>query len=620
MKELSGRIRGAESFEALSDALRCHEVTKLEPRDVVAVARKLAKLNGPPESARIALLGTHTLEPLSDYLKVRALSNRRTVDCWVAPYGQYMQAVCPPADDLARFNPDIVLLSAELRALSPRVTGDFASLSSAEAAAERQRLVQHLVEWADLATQRTRAVALVCNFPRPFNPSFGVADSKRDPSEGEFYLRLNLDLLDALRGRERISLFDLDAIVAACGGDNAWTHRLYYLAKQPWQHGLSATVARELWRHVVAAKGWARKCLVLDLDNTLWGGVIGEDGPQGLRVGPGDAEGEAYEDFQRVVRGLKARGVVLAVASKNNVEDVDAAFQERSDMPLRKDDFAIMEIGWHDKAESIQNIAATLDIGTDSLVFLDDNPAERALVRGSLPEVLVPDLPEDPALYAQFLRLQPWFEKARVTEEDVGKTRQYKEQAQRAALRAGTGSMERYLADLATEVQVWRARLENVARVQQLFSKTNQFNVTTRRYGLGEVEGFIRSDQWRLCIASAKDRFGEFGIIGVYLIELRGENVGVDSFLLSCRALGRGIESAFMNALKQDARRWRPNGMLTASFVPTRKNAPAKGFFDAQGFVAVETHEDGRVDYAAPISDLTDIPVPHIRVTCDLNA
>jgi FkbH-like protein len=617
MNELSPRIRSASDFQALAEAVAPHEITALEPRDVAAAARKLAKLERPEPAVRIALLGTHTLDPLCDYLQVCGLREHRVVQCWVAPYGQYMQAVFPPADELARFDPDIVLLSAEMRGLSPRVPGDFASLSQDETDTERERLVRHLSEWAGLASQATRATILVANFPRPFRGSLGIADSKRTPSEAAFYLKLNLDLLEALRSRERVSLFDLDAIVSAFGGDRGWAPRTYFLAKQPWSPGLTALVARETWRHVIAAKGWVRKCLVVDLDNTIWGGVVGEDGPAGLRIGQGEADGEAFAEFQRTIRGLKARGVVLAVASKNNPEDVEAAFAERPEMPLGKDDFTVMEIGWHEKAASIRNIAATLDIGIDSLVFLDDNPAERAMVRGALPEVLVPDLPDDPALYAEFLRQQLWFEKPRVTEEDVAKARQYQDQAQRAALRAEAGDMERFLADLGTEVRIWEARPENVARVQQLYAKTNQFNVTTPRYSLGEVESFVRSTDHSLCIVSARDRFGDLGIIGVYLLEHRGQNISIDSFLMSCRALGRGIETAFMNALKDDARRRQPDGILTATFVPTRKNAPARGFFETQGLVPAATGDDGRVTYEAAVPELVPIPVPHIRVTCE---
>ena len=610
------QIRGARDFLEVAQAIRRAEFSHLDSREVMATARKLARLEKPGPSVRIALLGTHTFNPLPDYFSVRAAASGRVAECWVAPYGQYMQTVSPPADELRVFQPDIVVLSVQLQSIAPRVVYDFASLTTQDAQSERRRILDHLLNWAELATRATSGTVLLCNFPRPRYPALGVADAKNDSSETAFYLRLNLELLEALQPSNRIRVLDLDEAVAGYGADRAWTHRMYYVSRQPWQPGLCATLARDIWRHVIASKGWARKCLVLDLDNTLWGGVAGEDGPLGLKIGAGDPIGEAYTDFQRAVRNQMSRGVLLAVASKNNPEDVDAVFEQRPEMPLRKDDFAVMQVGWDTKVHALEQIAATLNIGIDSLVFLDDNPAERAMVRGALPEVLVPELPDTPALYASFLRSQGWFERPKVTSEDLAKTRQYKEQAEREVLRRAAGSLDHYLADLGTEVQVRRARPEDAPRVQQLFTKTNQFNLTTRRYGLGEVEEFTRSSQHVLGVASACDRYGDLGLIGVFLIRLDEQDAEIDSLLISCRALGRGIETAIMNALKQEVRRCRPRGDLVAHFVPTAKNAPARGYLEGQGLSLAATAADGQMTFRTPVANLRSVEVPHIRLEC----
>ena len=615
MQEPLARIRCASSFEDVSLAIRSAEFSNLDSRTILLTARKLAKMPKPAPSVRLALLGTHTFPPFEDYFHVRAAASARVAECWIGSYGQYMQAVSPPADELRAFQPDVVLLSAQLSALAPSVVHDFGKLSATDADAERRRILDHLLEWADLAKQATDGTILMCNFPRPRYPVLGVADAKHQPSEAAFYLRLNLELLEALRAESRVGILDLDEAVAGFGSDRAWAHRMHYISRQPWQPGLCLALARDLWRQVIAAKGWARKCLVLDLDNTLWGGVAGEDGPMGLKVGPGDPVGEAFADFQHEVRALTARGVVLAVASKNNPGDVDAVFEQRKDMPLRKEDFSIMQVGWDTKVQALETIAATLNIGIDSLVFLDDNPAERAMVRGALPQVLVPDLPDSPALYSSFLRHQGWFERPRVTAEDIAKTRQYTEQAERAVLRRSAGSLEKYLADLATEVEIAVASPVDVPRVQQLFTKTNQFNVTTRRYSVGEVERFLRSPEHLLCVANARDRYGELGLIGVFLLRFDTTDAEIDSFLVSCRALGRGIETVIMNALKLEAKRQRPQGALLASFIPSARNAPARGFYEAQGLAPSSVGADGEANFRTPMAEIDTIEVPHIQAT-----
>lgn len=614
MSKVVENIRGVQSFRELGEEIRRFEFSNLDSQDIAVAARKLATIATPAPSVRIALLGTHTFEPLPSYLSVRAAASEKAIQCWCGPYGQYLQPISPPATELAELNPDIVLLSAQMRSIAPRIVENFADLSADEAHQERQRILEHLLSWAELAAQVTTATVLIANFPRPRYPAFGIADVKRRPSESQFYARLNLELYDATQAHSRVSVLDLDSVVSGHGAEMAWTRRAYYLSRQPWQPGLCIAIARELWRHVIAAKGWARKCLVLDLDNTLWGGVVGEDGPHALKVGPGDPEGEAFADFQRAVRTLKARGVVLAIASKNNPDDVKEAFSVRQDMPLKLEDFTIVEAGWNSKSEAIERIAATLDIALNSVVFLDDSAAERLMVRGALPEVVTPDMPEDPAMFAGFVKRQAWFERATLTVEDTGKTRQYREQAARAVRRRSAASLEQYLAELETQVEVRIARREDLPRLQQLFTKTNQFNVTTRRYSIGEIERLMQSPAHVVAVANAQDRHGDLGQIGLYVLESQGDDWVIDSFLMSCRALGRGIENAVMNALKRYVTGSGRTGTLRARFITTARNAPASGFFATQGLAERESSESGIIDYQAAIPNLREIELPHIRL------
>jgi FkbH-like protein len=302
------------------------------------------------------------------------------------------------------------------------------------------------------------------------------------------------------------------------------------------------------------------------------------------------------------------------VASKNDAEDARSAF-ERREMPLRLDDFSAMAIDWSPKSESVQRLADDLNIGVDSLVMADDNPAERLEVAAGQPSVLVLGLPAEPDRRAAFLLEQTCFERSRVTTEDRDKLRQFREQAGRQAVRRRVARVDDYLRELASEVEIRAALRGELPRVHQLFSKTNQFNITTRRYSMADVERLWQSADHCLGIVNAWDRFGTLGLIGLYLLERHRDCVALDSFLLSCRALGRGIETVTMNALKRQVRDMPGVARFVASFVPTKKNLPARDFLPSQGLTCVAVTPDGVHRFESATADLHEIDVPHVKVT-----
>jgi FkbH-like protein len=379
---------------------------------------------------------------------------------------------------------------------------------------------------------------------------------------------------------------------------------MYYLAKMEWSPGFLPLVAGELVRHVKAVRGLGRKCLVLDLDGTLWGGICGEEGPDGVKCGPGDPEAEAFLDFQHRLKALQAQGVLLAVCSKNNLADVVEVFETRSEMPLKLADFAAREVCWEPKHEGLRKIAAALNIGTDSLVFLDDNPAEVSLVAQMLPEVKAVLLPPDPAEYVGVLEKMADFERPAVLAEDHGKTEQYRQNREREELRlqlgagGGGGDLGSYLASLRTELEIRRARRDDLERVHQLFNKTNQFNVTTHRYSLAEVERYAAAQQCELWVARARDRFGDLGTVAVLLLKQEGRSLLVDSLLMSCRAMGRGIETALVNHIKIRLLEHRGLLEVRARFLPTAKNKPVESLFENHGFRLIEARAHGEKIYA----------------------
>lgn len=540
------------------------------------------------DDVKIAYLSNFTLDLLPRAVAKQAESEGLRTAAYVGKFDQYVQEVLDPGSGLHPFGADLVFLALSLR----RRLEAFSTLAEL-----RDEILAHLESWIGLALERLPATLLIANFPAPPWPLAGVADVKSDYGETEFFLDLNLGLLRLCKGNPRVRLFDVDRLAARFGKEKMLDRKMLYLAKMEWSPAFLPTVAGELVRQIRAVRGLTKKCLVLDLDNTLWGGVVGEEGAAGVKIGPGDPVSEAFLDFHHRLKALQAQGVLLAICSKNNPADVVEVFETRPEIPLKLADFAAKEICWNPKHEGLKKIAAALNIGLDALVFLDDNPAEVSLIQQMLPEVKAVLLPPDPAEYAAVLERLADFERQAVLEEDVQKTEQYRQNVQRQELQNATGDLSAYLASLETELEIRRAREDDLPRVHQLFTKTNQFNVTTKRYTPSDVERFAASPNHELWIAKARDRFGDLGTIAVVLLEKQEEILAIDSFLMSCRAMGRGLETALMNHIKQ---RLATNGTseLRAVYLPTPKNMPVEAFFDDEGFRLVEVGEGGAKKYA----------------------
>ena len=342
-----------------------------------------------------------------------------------------------------------------------------------------------------------------------------------------------------------------------------------------------------------------KKCLVLDLDNTLWGGVLGEEGIEGIKIG-GDYPGKAFLYFQEALLELSKNGVILTICSKNNEQDVLEAWEKNPFLVLKKEHFATYRINWQDKATNIKEIATELNIGLDSLVFADDNPTERELIRQVLPMVAVPEFPSQPYELPVYFRqlIEDYFKVYSITDEDKKKTQQYKANASRAQEQRSFADFTDFLRSLNIQMFIEQANEFNIQRIAQMTQKTNQFNLTTRRYTDADVRQFLNKD-WRIWCLSVSDKFGDNGITGCVMITPDGK---IDTFLLSCRILGKGIEFAYV---KQVLRMLLHDGMkkLTASYIPTSKNSQVSEFYDKCGFSLV-SEQDGTKDYSVYIGSL----------------
>jgi FkbH-like protein len=582
MTEITGQPATLDSIKV---AIRQREQeAALCGADYRRFSRQLRELSG-EHAIKLAVLGNVTSDLLVPFLAVNAAREGIPLRCYTGNFAQHFQDLKDKA--FAAFNADMVFLLLSLELLRPDAMAAFGSLDSASRRSLGQEVSAEIGQWVALAERDTRATIVLANFSLPTFAALGIADAVTEYTEADFYNDLNRSLSLLAKEHPRVHIFDLASTSARVGTNVGEDRRLFFIAKVGWTERLMAEIGRDFVRHLIAATGRAKKCLVLDLDNTLWGGVIGEDGPWGIRASQGDPEGEAFRAFQSRIRVLKQRGVLLALCSKNTPAEVEALFVERTDMPLAFDDFAAKAIGWGTKDQGLIAVADQLNIGLDSLVFIDDNPAEVALIRSRLPMVETVQLPPEPALFVNVLDRLPYFEKSRLTAEDANKAGHYAAEAERQAARADVQDEFEYLRTLGMQLELRTAKAHDLTRIHQLFSKTNQFNTTTRRYSHGELEQFLVNPAFRLEVASLRDKFGDLGMVACILVDCSDDRRWrMDSFLMSCRAMGRGVETVMINRLKLDlleAQRKAPT-QLIGEFITTARNQPASKLLEEQGF------------------------------------
>lgn len=413
--------------------------------------------------------------------------------------------------------------------------------------------------------------------------------------------------VDQLRAIDGVNLIDLDAIQRSVGTARSFDPRQWYLYRQPFSDEFLHGCGTALGRIVVAAKRPARKCIVLDCDNTLWGGIIGEDGLDGIQVGD-EFPGSAYRDFHKLLLAWRQQGVLLALASKNNEDDVWEVFDKHRGMALRREHVSAWQINWRPKAENIPLIAEALNIGTDSLVFIDDNPMEIDYMRGARPEVASVLLPEDPADIISAMRGLTLFDRLEITQEDRGRADMMRAEHDRKAL---SGQMDHadFLKALQLRLDLFEAGVEDLGRITQLINKTNQFNLTTVRRTLDEVRQLAASTGHRVFGLRVADRFGDYGLTGAVIADISpdGRTWTIDTLLLSCRVLGRGVEAGLVAALAQDARTLGATA-FAASFIPTKKNALAASFLSDHGF-----RETGDGRWLLRLTDAPPLPAHVVR-------
>lgn len=556
------------------------------------VYKERQKLPGSQGRAvRIALLSSYVLDWLIPYLDVECRKAGLTPEFYLAPFNQYTQQILNPRSDLYQFNPDIIFLALGLEDICPDV---LATTKASEPALGQSAIVEQVVGLVREIESHSGALTVVHSFAALGRDGQGILQNRLANSFSKWLAVLNDELAGELKTHERSFLMPLDAVVGWVGRERSHQAKLWYMASMRIAEAALPELARYSMRYIKALKGLTRKCVVLDLDGTLWGGIVGEVGAEGVALGPA-APGIAYVDFQRTLLGLTRRGILLAVCSKNNPEDALPVIRTHPHMVLREEQFAAMRINWKNKADNIREIAQELNIGLDSLVFVDDNPNERELITQVLPEVLTVDLPKDPSLYRRTMEDMTDFDLLALTKEDEMRVAQYQSNAKRQAAKSTAGSLDDYLQSLEIRVAINAAPHDALSRVVQLFNKTNQFNLTTKRYQADDVTRFLESEEYRVYNLHVADRFGDHGLVGAAVICKQGEEWRIDSLLMSCRVMGLGVETAFLERIYSDARKEQAVTLI-GEYVQSKKNQPVKEFYAQHGFSLVKD-EDGRQEW-----------------------
>ena len=560
---------------------------------------------------RVGLAGSFTMDPLVPYLGGCLLKKGIPGPVLsVGPFNQLYQLCFDPA---AAFGKDAlhgIVLLWRVEDLVP-VLLEKASVGDVQAAESLFEELDRFQSAIHNLRKSFEGTLIISTPPYPSLPSFDILEMDQPVAGMMLHNNILRRWTDGLNSIGRIKIIDMNGLLLQEGFACSHDARKWYLYKQPYTEAFWAKVGEQTSRIIAAEFVSAKKCIVFDCDNTIWGGIIGEDGLSGIELGE-DFPGNTFRDFQKYLLYLRNRGILLAIASRNNKEDVVEVFEKHDAMILSLDHISVIEAHWNSKVESLKNIAAALNIGTDSLVFIDDNPKEISEVQARLPEVTCFLVPEEIAFLPNMLRGTGLFDTTGITDEDRARAEMMKAEQKRKEVSAGQ-SEEDFLRSLELVINVFEAEPIHMARVTQLINKTNQFNLTTIRRTQDELEAMVSIDHTHVFTMDMEDRFGKYGLVGVAIVKKTSEEEWfIDTFLMSCRALGRGAETSFLAKIAS-AVKYYGGKTLRGEYRPTKKNALAKDFYRNHGF----DREDASGQWIASV-DSVKKPSDYVNVSLKL--
>lgn len=567
--------------------------------------------SGLPE-IRLAILRSFTIEPLVEVLRVKGFLEGLRVQLFLSEFSQYEQEIRDLGSRFYAFNPDITFVALRLEDVCPRLFKGFVGAKPDEVKSIQSEVAASVLGWVEGISARSSTEILLANFVVPAPGALGIFDSQTACGQVSVIRAVNAELVGLAERLPQFHVVDVELLASRVGKDAFFDRRQLYRASNPYRLAAYADYGEFLMTHIRALLGRRRKCLVLDLDGTLWGGLVGDDGPSGIELSD-EYPGNCFKDFQHAVLALHRRGVILAINSKNNYEDAIEVIRSHPEMVLREEHFSAVRINWRDKVENLQEIARELDLGLESFVFVDDSAAECERVRTGCPEVLVVQLPAECHAYRSVVEDLSCFEQLTLTQEDRARGELYRARSKREKLAQQAASLEDFLASLAMRGRLYRNEASHIPRISQMTLKTNQFNLTTKRCTEGEIARLMEQG----CVYSLQieDRFGDNGIVGAALVvRNRASDWEILNLLLSCRVIMRTIEDTLVAEIAADAKMAGARG-LVGVYVPSLKNRIAAKLYERLGFSARSHDDAGRGEWVLDLVNGGGVaPSPWVRV------
>lgn len=546
--------------------------------------KKLAReeLNVP--KVRVALLGDTATQLLVTAIKGEAVDRGIAVELYEGEYSQVERQLMDPTSELYEFNAEITIIFQSTHKL-----GEYHSSLSTDKqeqlADERLSFISSLCGSQSFANKKI----IYFNYPEIEDTIFGSYANKVESSFSYQIRKLNYELMNLSKQYSNLFICDIAGLQNLFGRRFMFAPNVYMTTEMVFSVNALPYVASRVVDIIASIRGQFKKCLILDLDNTVWGGVIGDDGIEGIELGHGLGIGKAFTEFQMWVKKLKQRGIIICVASKNNEDTAKEPFEKHPDMVLKLDDVAVFQANWETKVDNIRTIQSILNIGFDSMVFLDDNPFERNIVRENIPGITVPELPEDPAMYLEYLYSLNLFETASYSNADKDRTKQYQVEAKRVSLSKTFTNEADFLKSLKMVSTVSGFTKFNTPRVAQLSQRSNQFNLRTIRYTEADIEAMAKDPDVIDLSFTLEDKFGDNGLIAVIIMKKRDqETLFVDTWFMSCRVLKRGMENFTLNTMVELAKA-KGYKRIVGEYIPTPKNKMVESHYPNLGFTKIES-------------------------------
>jgi FkbH-like protein len=581
-------------------------VSEISLATIIDTVSKIEKSNYQFEySVQVNFLRNFTIEGIEPFLKFHLYKASIQPRVIFGSYDNVQQETLDNSSHLYQSQPDIIVLSLVLEqlALDINILGWTAD-----------NVIKDIENLFVTIASKNKALIVVNTFIPPFVSEFGITNVPNVANKVFEITKINQFIKAFVKeNSSQFFLVDWERFVRILGEEQSMDYRFWYMSKAPFKKSFLNLYALEIVKIVKALKGKSKKCLVLDCDNTLWGGIIGEDGLHGIKLDRNIYPGKIYYEFQESVINLYKRGVLIALCSKNNEEDVWEVFEEHPHCLLKRSQIAKSRINWNDKVSNIKSLAKELNLGLDSFVFVDDNPSECEMVKKLLPEVTVFRVPEKLYTYPQLLLKDGLFDTLSISTEDTVRTQMYQAEKFRREEESKFENLEEYLASLELVATIHEVKKEEIPRVAQLTQKTNQFNLTTRRYSENQINSFVASQLSAVFSLSVKDKFGDLGLTGI-LIAIKEKDKGIiDSLLLSCRILGRKLEIAFVNyCLMKLEKQWKISYWET-EFIPTKKNQQTANFWNKLDFKELENN-NGHKRYLLKVKERKHQIIPFIFI------